>query len=768
MKRLFVVLLLMAGSFSYAQNISVDATAYSPQQLIETVLINSPCISNVTVTNAVSGNFGSSMKSYGYFNATGTTFPFESGIVMSTGRLNHVPGPNNTLSDDDATNWGGDSDLNAVLGINNTLNATVLEFDFTPNASSIRFNYIFASEEYQENNSNTCIYSDVFAFLIKPDGGTYTNIAVVPNTDTPVKVTTVHPDIPGGCNAINEEYFQSFNGSSSPINFNGQTKVLTAEANVTPNVVHHIKLIIADEQNYRYDSAVFLEAESFNSSAALGPDRSFANQNPLCPGETLTLSPTITDTPTGYVWYKDGALLTGETANTYTVTDAGTYSVEVSLAAGCMATDEVIIEYANTALVNNTSLSQCDDNEDGLTVYNLTNAEQAILGNDQTLQINGYYTSQTAATNGNNPINTPDAFYNTTAGQMVYARVLNQYGCASVAEITLTTISNGISTAYLNECDSDTEIDGFAQFNLSDAEPQITANIPEDVNVAFFETLADAYLNQNALSTQYTNTNDNIQLLYTRVYNATGCYGVGRLYLTVNKPPVLPEDAEIIYCEDTYPASVTLYSGVTGNLTTYNFLWNTGETTPSIHVNQPGTYSVTVTNTKGCTATRQFIIIPSGTANVTYNITGHYGDNNVTLSATGNGDYLFALDDNNFQEENTFYHLSPGKHTGYATDVNGCGIGAVTFYIIDFPHYFTPNNDNVNDFWNVLGDNLQNSQIKYIYIYDRYGKLLHTVAPATAGWDGTYHTKLMPSDDYWFIAVFRDESTFKGHFSLIR
>ncbi|WP_431164059.1 choice-of-anchor L domain-containing protein, partial [Flagellimonas beolgyonensis] len=85
-----------------------------------------------------------------YFNATGTSFPFESGIVLSTGRLINVPGPNDSLSDDDAANWAGDIDLETALNENQTYNATILEFDFTAVASQVSFRYLFASEEYQE------------------------------------------------------------------------------------------------------------------------------------------------------------------------------------------------------------------------------------------------------------------------------------------------------------------------------------------------------------------------------------------------------------------------------------------------------------------------------------------------------------------------------------------------------------------------------------------------------------------------------------------
>ena len=142
-----------------AQNIQVDATTYTPQQLVEDVLVDSGCISNVQITSTTSGNFPDGDKSFGYFSANGSNFPFQKGIVMSTGKLNNVPGPNTTLSDDNAPGWNGDPDLEAALNITNTTNATIIEFDFVPNADNIQFRYLFASEEYQEGDPNTCIYS---------------------------------------------------------------------------------------------------------------------------------------------------------------------------------------------------------------------------------------------------------------------------------------------------------------------------------------------------------------------------------------------------------------------------------------------------------------------------------------------------------------------------------------------------------------------------------------------------------------------------------
>ena len=111
MNRILQIVFLFITGFAFSQNIQVDSQFYTPQQLIEDILIDSDCIENVIVTNVLGGDFNNTEQSYGYFDATGTTFPFQNGIVMSTGRLSNVPGPNTTLSDDDAPNWDGDIDL---------------------------------------------------------------------------------------------------------------------------------------------------------------------------------------------------------------------------------------------------------------------------------------------------------------------------------------------------------------------------------------------------------------------------------------------------------------------------------------------------------------------------------------------------------------------------------------------------------------------------------------------------------------------------------
>ncbi len=771
----FLLLVVFCIKFAPAQNIRVDATTYTPQQLVEDILIDSGCISNVQITATTSGNFPDGDKSFGYFNANGSTFPFEKGIVMSTGKLTHVPGPNTTLSDDDAPSWNGDQDLETALNIRNTTNATIIEFDFVPNADNIRFRYIFASEEYQEGDPNTCIYSDAFAFLIKPIGGTYNNIALVPGTNTPVLVTTVHSGIPGSCPPINETYFEGWNGPNVPINFNGQTKILIAETPVTVNQAYHIKLVIADEANYRYDSAVFLEGGSFNIAANLGPDRSFITNNPLCENESYILDATPQGTtPLGYKWYKDGILITGETSAQLTVTTAGIYKVEIDYGNNCFATDEVLIQYSGPISVQNTELYQCEPLADGLATFNLFDAEENIINGDPLLRLYSFHKTFTDAQNNTDAIRNPERYTNNQPNQIIYARVVSDYGCIGIAEITLKTTTNTVSDFFLVNC-STAGTPGFASFNFSETTSELQILFGNNTEVTYHLSYDEAISQTNPLPDPFTNTQANTQTIYARISGDRGCLGTAKINLNIINIPEFEGEETYIYCLNTYPETITIDSGLLGTITDAAFSWSNGETTPTIEVNEPGTYTLTVTRSKtinsetySCTNTRTFNVIASETAQITYQLTGNVGNATLTIVAEGMGDYIYALDNGPFQQSPVFENVSPGEHTLTVKDTNGCGATTILAYVIGFPNFFTPNNDGYHDYWQVAGQDRNNEQLARVEIFNRFGKILYALDLDSNGWDGTYNGKQMPSSDYWFKATFKNGMIYRGHFSLKR
>ena len=98
-----------------------------------------------------------------------------------------------------------------------------------------------------------------------------------------------------------------------------------------------------------------------------------------------------------------------------------------------------------------------------------------------------------------------------------------------------------------------------------------------------------------------------------------------------------------------------------------------------------------------------------------------------------------------------------------------CQSVVVNAAVIDYPHYFTPNGDGINDHWNIIG--LSDEPNAKIYIFDRFGKLLKQISSTSLGWDGTFNGQLLPSTDYWFTVEYTEagiNKMFKAHFSLKR
>ena len=217
--------------------------------------------------------YGSS-NGIGYFSGNNSTFPFAEGLILSTGDALLAEGPETFIQNDfnnpSEISWPGDQDLiNAVPNHVNSNDATFIQFDFTPRASAISFNFIFASEEY---GTYQCDYTDAFAFLLTNNQtGQTTNLALVPGSADPISVFSVRDNaFNSSCPSANEVFFGSYYGFGgldpldSPINFIGYTVSMEAQSQVIPNSSYTIKLVIADSQDSYLNAAVFLEAGSFD------------------------------------------------------------------------------------------------------------------------------------------------------------------------------------------------------------------------------------------------------------------------------------------------------------------------------------------------------------------------------------------------------------------------------------------------------------------------------------------------------------------------
>lgn len=324
MNKLYAFLALLTAFAGFSQGIQVN-TSLTPDQLVNQVLINSPCVSGTSVVASTGANFGST-NGIGSFVNYNPNFPFASGIVLTTGDVTQAPSPNTSIQSNGSTAWPGDAELESVLlsqsGVTfSSINASYLQFNFTPTAPNFDFNFIFASEEY---GASQCNFSDAFAFLLEDPMGNVTNLAVIAGT-TPISVATIRDNqYNSGCPSVNPAFFGAYNGPGfgPAINFNGQTVSMTASATgLTVGATYRIKIVIADgrnsaddTQNVGYDSAIFIEGSSFNiGQNVLGPDLTAANGTALCPGTAYpTLQPVTPLHPaTTYQWFQEGVAITG-------------------------------------------------------------------------------------------------------------------------------------------------------------------------------------------------------------------------------------------------------------------------------------------------------------------------------------------------------------------------------------------------------------------------------------------------------------------------
>lgn len=137
----------------------------------------------------------------------------------------------------------------------------------------------------------------------------------------------------------------------------------------------------------------------------------------------------------------------------------------------------------------------------------------------------------------------------------------------------------------------------------------------------------------------------------------------------------------------------------------------------------------------------------------------------------GTSPFKYVLDSKYTYDSDVIENLSIGDHTILVTDANTCA-STGAFSIIPVPIepmvYFTPNDDGINDVWNVKG--LEYYPTAIVQIYDRYHKLLYSAkAIDFNGWDGTYNGHPMPMTDYWFVIINEElDKIMSGHFTLKR
>jgi gliding motility-associated-like protein len=573
-------LLIIVWIFAHLGNaqITTSNNTFTVDELVDGVLFEGGC---TPITN-IQSNTGTGVNRNGiaYFQANGTSFPIEDGIILSTGNALNANGPNDLADSSDNILSGNDTDLENIMAAAGfpltSIDATWISFDFTPVGNFISFDYLFASEEY--DGFFECAFADAFAFILTDSiTGDVTNLATIPGSAIPVQVITVRDPPISACAPVNPSFFGQYNllnnsfgapnigesATSSPIQFNGQTNVLTASSPVVPNRSYNIKLVIADASDGDYDSAVFIEGGSFDISVDLGGSRVASRGNPLCAGENYILDatlPALPGTTLTYSWSRSdriivgnsGTEIPGATSPTLQVTEDGFYAVDITFSNGCTANASVRLEFIELPDTIPPDAISCDPAGPGS--FDLTIIENIMLSGLNAASYNvTFYESEIDAQNQTNVIPATSNYQGQGNPQTLFVRTEDtSFGCAVIYPFQL--IVDDVFAAPVQDiviCDDDN--DGVTTTTLADFDDLVAPGYtPGTVTISYYTTQTDADNGTNPLGQTYTN-NTSPETLFARVVatNDTGCFDTTSINISVSiQPNVAQNPDDLILCDE--------------------------------------------------------------------------------------------------------------------------------------------------------------------------------------------------------------------------
>ncbi|GAB7257359.1 T9SS type B sorting domain-containing protein [Polaribacter sp. OB-PA-B3] len=469
------------------------------------------------------------------------------------------------------------------------------------------------------------------------------------------------------------------------------------------------------------------------------------------------------------------------------------------------------------------TILQCADDPSENTVVNLTEAEINISNN--TTHSFKYFKTETDAINGVAEI-TDKEHYPVIAGYAeAWVRTISESDCHTISKIE-------INAAYVTDVDYDktfescddfldkngnnnvdnSDIDGITNFNFSSARQDIINKFPtaiqSDIIVSFYKNAdnRNAAVNPITNISNYRNNSDPAfafnQTIFIKIKNKNNnnCEGIGKLFLKTNTIPVFEVEGEapndpIIICAKNIPYNLEVKKPVDD----YNYVWRNENGTPiggnstSIQISNGGSYTVTAFSKDNtiCENTKTIVVQKSDFDQLdetfvkiiddfTSSSSGFSIEIDIPKTQTINQTFEYALEDENgniirsFQENNIFSNLKGGIYNVVVENKNGCGTAKLLVSLIEYPKFFTPNEDGVNDTWQIKGINDKFYKPTTLNIFDRYGKLLAEIPIDSNGWNGTSNGKTLPSGSYWYsvnlIPVDSSKPIIskKGNFSLLR
>lgn len=799
MRFLFFIFLTLP-LFSLSQ--LVTNTSQSPAGLVQNVLLGpGVTVSNISYTGA--------QQAIGYFSAAGTNLQIPEGIVMTTGTVlnngNGPHGPNNSTNAGVDNFSPGYNRLSALVSGTPTFNATILEFDFIPYSDTVRFSYVFGSEEYREYVGSA--FNDVFAFFISGPGipGGVQNIAKLPN-GTPVAINNVNDGseatgvyVPGCANCAYYKYNGTgsngpYNASNTYIQYDGFTRPLEAVSKVQCGQTYHLVIAIADVGDPIFDSGIFLQANSLTSKVpvTVSYEMSYdAFNDPAMMAEGC-VSTTVTLT-------RGSNNLSSPLTIPIAVTGTATPGVDFTSIPSSVtfAPGQTTVQFTFDALA--------DGITEGIETLNLSFSIPDPCGGNstQTLHLKINDVSPVSVTVQDSDVTCPGSPVEVMAvvtggvGPYVYSWNTGETTSSIFVSPTSTqtyTVSVTDHCLLQTATASGTVSVPVYQPLTATSSPDITEicpYVPATISVTPAGG-AGLYTYQWSANGQQLGTDPTQEVLpsATTVYHVVVTDQCGNtvdeeVVYTITSPPLLltmsPE--QLICPGDSALISVT----ATGGYGQYFYHWYVdGSPTTSaiwVHPGQTTTYQVSVSDECQTFSVQGQTIVKVIRPNADFIVSSHTLFEGLPITfqnlTTGGVTYEWTFGDGNSSTKvhpnNTYAAAGTYIVTLIATNELGCKdtvakpITISPEYYIYVPNAFTPDNNRVNNYFSASTVNIAKLNV---VIFNRWGEKVFESDDVDFAWDGTFKGEAVQDNVYVYkikyVTTSRIEDTLIGHVVLIK
>ena len=464
-------------------------------------------------------------------------------------------------------------------------------------------------------------------------------------------------------------------------------------------------ILVSDASNYTvtvHDTNGCTTTANASVSVNPLPQGGISGNTSLCPGESSTLTASGANS---YLWS------TGASMPVITVNSSGTYSCTFTNSYGCTATQSVTVNVLDNPVITGNN-SFCEGSSTTLTVTGGDSYSWSTGATTASIVVNtpGNYSVTVSSSNGCSGTTSVNVVQNPSVNATITGNTVICNGVETILTVTSgssylwssgeTTQSITVSnpTTYSVTVTDANGCSGSASQTVSMMEQTVIAgNIHicegESTTLSVSGTGDYSWSNGANTSSIVVSTSDNYTVT---VSLPNGCSSTASTNVTVADIPV-----------PTIMGNTTLCDGESTTLTANggnSYLWNNSSTSNSISVSQSGVYTVTVTNTDGCSATTSATIIVNPLPNVSISGNNSFcqGDN-TTLTATGANSYVWS----NASTNVAITVSGAGAYTVTGTDANGCSSTATKTITVN-PTYNIPLTHSIcqGESYNFYGQNL--------------------------------------------------------------